>query len=531
MGMTTTTLAPTPKLPRYALIALCLFPIAYGLLALCIGQDANWDLRNYHWYNAYAFLNGRYGFDWLPSQTPYFYNPTLDVPFYLLASNTSARVAAFALSFVQGLNFVLLFFITRRALANIQHRDIYALIAATLAMLGGGVLAELGTTFYDNVLSLGVFGSVLLALRALDRELPLNQRTFWCAWIVAGIPVGITTGLKLPSAIFCVGTCFALLAVRGTLYQRFFRAFAFGLGILAGIALSYGHWGYFLWHEYGNPLFPYFNNIFQSPLTTPTSARDIQFVAQGWHKLTLPFEWLQNPLKVGEIPFRDLKLPLLYTLLPLCLAACLLRRRTQSNQAAAYVAATLALAYAAWVFMFCIYRYAVPLEMLAAPVLVIALAYLLPRPRTLAAAMVLLVTTLVATVQPGDWTRVPFGERFVQINLPPIENPAETMILMAGTQPYSHVIPELPPKMPALRLQSNFSAPAETEKGINKILRDRVDAHKGKFLALLPVYDVPWTAKEIMPQFGLKTLVDGCQTVTQNLGEDYMLCPVVKVSQ
>src|ERR1700744_3906495 len=91
-------------------------PFAFGLLALWLGQDANWDLRNYHWYNAYAILNGRYDIDILPSQTPWFYNPALDVPFYLLATHVSAKVAGAALGFVQGLNFIPLFMLAHASL-------------------------------------------------------------------------------------------------------------------------------------------------------------------------------------------------------------------------------------------------------------------------------------------------------------------------------------------------------------------------------------------------------------------------------
>ena len=63
------------------------------LLALFLGQDTNWDLRNYHWYNPYSFLNGRFFFDVVPAQTPSFYNPTLDVPFFLLGNAVPAPVA------------------------------------------------------------------------------------------------------------------------------------------------------------------------------------------------------------------------------------------------------------------------------------------------------------------------------------------------------------------------------------------------------------------------------------------------------
>ncbi len=75
-----------------ALAFLIAVPFIFGALAVGMGQDANWDLRNYHFYNAYAFLTGRFGRDLLPSQTPYFYNPLLDVPFYLLATHLPARV-------------------------------------------------------------------------------------------------------------------------------------------------------------------------------------------------------------------------------------------------------------------------------------------------------------------------------------------------------------------------------------------------------------------------------------------------------
>ena len=47
-----------------ALLACCLAPLCFGAFAaFVLQQDANWDLRNYHWYNPYAFLNGRWDVD------------------------------------------------------------------------------------------------------------------------------------------------------------------------------------------------------------------------------------------------------------------------------------------------------------------------------------------------------------------------------------------------------------------------------------------------------------------------------------
>jgi hypothetical protein len=50
-----------------------------------MGLDANLDLRNYHYYNAYAFLTDRQALDVAPGQRQTFMNPLLDLPFYWMA--------------------------------------------------------------------------------------------------------------------------------------------------------------------------------------------------------------------------------------------------------------------------------------------------------------------------------------------------------------------------------------------------------------------------------------------------------------
>ena len=174
----------------------------------------------------------------LPSQTPYFYNPALDALFYAIAGQVPSWLASVSLALLQATNALLLFKITKLLLRpDLRHRDWYAAGAAAMAVLGGGTLAELGTVFYDNVVSLGVFTSLYLAQRALTKDVD------WASLVIAGIPVGIGMGLKLPTAIFCVGLCGALFLMPGDFKLRFNRAFTFGCGVLLGLALGYGYWG------------------------------------------------------------------------------------------------------------------------------------------------------------------------------------------------------------------------------------------------------------------------------------------------
>jgi hypothetical protein len=54
--------------PHAARRAAWLLPLLFGLLSLALGQDDNWDLRNYHLYNPFALVNGKIGLDLAPGQ-------------------------------------------------------------------------------------------------------------------------------------------------------------------------------------------------------------------------------------------------------------------------------------------------------------------------------------------------------------------------------------------------------------------------------------------------------------------------------
>jgi len=499
----------------WALTLLCLAPFAFGLLALALGQDANWDLRNYHYYNAYAFLNNRYAQDLLPSQTPYFYNPLMDVPFFVLAQFASARAVGFFLGFVQGFNFILLFWIAYAALTlqSPKRKVIVCAALALLGMLGGGGIAQIGTTFGDNITSLGALLSAALVIGFWDKlsSAPIRKALFLALFF--GVPAGLMMGLKLPAVIYAVGLCGGLLFAGGDWKRGFVLSFAFGLGVLLGCAVTLGPWMVFLQTHFGSPLFPYFNDIFKSPLAPLTSARDIQYAPHSTSDyFTMPFLFAHSSFRVGEIELRDWRIPILYVLLPLAvlLRLFLNRNRTLESsatpQATRYLLASFSLAYVVWLVMFSIYRYAVTLEMIT-PLLIVLAAGLLPfkmKTRTITAILLLLIVAV--SVKPGNWNRRDtWLDRFVEAGVPNLGNTSDLMILMTGMEPYSHVIPEFPPDVSFVRIQSNFSSP-EQDKGINKLLHDRVDAHRqkgGSFMVMTPIWQMKG-AEDAVSYFGLK---------------------------
>jgi len=269
-------------------------------------------------------------------------------------------------------------------------------------------------------------------------------------------------------------------------------------------------------------------------LAPATSSRDIKFLAEGWEKLYFPFLFTFDPLQVGEVPWRDLKIPLVYVLLPVALILFCLQRRDgyntgndMTNQRRMYIILAGGLSYFAWMLMFGIYRYAIPLEMISALLLYIAIDLFRLHSSRKREIFLGLVIIAISNMQVADWGHTHFSHRFIEVDAPKIENPDNAMILMIGFQPYSHILPAFPKQIPVIRLQSNFSSPEE-HKGIDALLRDRVNTHKGDLYLLAPYYEIDWTNKEVMPQFGLKTVVEKCVTFKNNIAEDMSLCPVTR---
>ncbi|HMA51236.1 MAG TPA: hypothetical protein VKP60_15870, partial [Magnetospirillaceae bacterium] len=260
--------------PSIRLILFISAPILCGALALASGMDGSWDLRNYHYYNGWALLTGHIGRDLLVSQVPSFYNPLLDLPYAWAVGHFSARTIAFVLGALHGADFILLTLLGETLLAlPDQRRKLY--LAATLAAAGcaGAVaLSELGTVFYDNITSLGLLGTLLLLARRWDR---LAQGSIIDA-AIAGLPLGLAFGLKQTMIPFVAGTGLALLlALPASPLRRISAGFWFGLGAALAMLAGGGFWMAHLWHQYGNPLFPYFNQIFHSPWGQAGDYRDV----------------------------------------------------------------------------------------------------------------------------------------------------------------------------------------------------------------------------------------------------------------
>jgi hypothetical protein len=469
---------------RAPLIFAALVPVLFGLLSIALGQDANWDLQNYHWYNPYALLNGRLHVDMAPGNWQSYFNPLIDVPYFVLNQWLPGPAVGFVMGFVHGLNFVLLMMIVRLALPRDKADMRLCLLLAFAGMCGAGFLSEVGNTMGDNFSALFVLGALCLVLRGWDGLQAWRGRTA-ATLLLAGLVMGLGAGLKLTNTTYAIALCVALLAVPPSFGRGVVSAFACGCGTLVGVAITAGPWWWRMWRTFGNPLFPQFNSIFKSPLAQQVSVIDTFHLPQtAVEALFWPFVFTAHFTRVSELVFRQAIVPVLYALAFVFVGRWLFEKVTGRAPAsrftprARFLLLFALVGYLAWMKLFSIYRYLIPIEMLA-PLLVWILVERLAAPRVArrVGGWVVLLATLV--VFPfGTWGHAGWGDKAFSAQLPAFEHPESTLVFTAhGNPPMGWLATFVPRDVRVISLGAGFPETPAYVARIQAVIANRPGPH------------------------------------------------------
>jgi hypothetical protein len=504
---------------------------------ILLGKDTSWDFRNYHWYAPYALLHHRMAMDVAVAHQASYYNPYLDIPFYWLATHTHAWVALGTLGAVQGANLIPLYLMARSALrveASASDRKIMAGALSLLGMVGALTLTEFGTTYYDNVMSVLVLAGI--AILVLNRD-ALRQGSLGRAAALsaaAGLVTGMAMGLKLPEMPFCIGFAGALVALGGSWKHQATRLAAGGIAGLAGFAIFSGPWMLTMYHLTGNPLFPYFNEYWRSPLALPASYRDLRFVPTTiWHQIFFPILFTFDWHVADDLGFQDIRVCVAYLLVIAAAAVWIVRRESRDPLLDKRVTAVLfvfsALAYFEWLRTFAIYRYIILFEMLA-PLLILGAVGLLPMARKSRYLVLGAIAACCLLSARSDFLeRAPVEDPYVQAALPPIPRPDHTMVLMTGDAPMGFIATTLPPQIAVLRIDGWMVQPRDGTLITRDMMR-RVKAQLagGGDLYLIADAGDMTRAHDALADYHLAIRWPECQQFDTNLIGAYQWCPLAK---
>ena len=311
----------------------------------------------------------------------------------------------------------------------------------------------------DSFVAAGMLSALCLALDSARPPPALS-------WALAGLVAGATAGLKLSAALYCVALAAAALP-GGDAGDKARRLLALACGGLVGFALTYGWWGWRMAADFGNPVFPYFNQWFHSASAPGLAFADERFrpgsIAAD---LLAPIHLLRNSRLFSELTLRDPRLLcglLAFAFLawrgdgrrlvdaPEKTGAAEPARSSKLRAAAMFLVA----GFAIWVLQYGIYRYAIVLEMLGTLGLVLALQRL--PGRWIAPAALVLAFVFVS----AD-TRRPHWGRKATVSVAGMQAPGlggGAIVVTAVDAPLGYLALGLPATVPMLNLAGNFIQP------------------------------------------------------------------------
>ena len=484
-----------------------LFDMAVFALLLIFGawlsaflqHETNWDFSNYHYYNAFAFLNDRLNYDIVPASVNGFFNPIIELPlwFYVQHFNDNTNLI-YALQGIWGGLMLFVFYKLYRLFFKLEDASSYVvlILSLLLTLSGEGVFWQYGSSSNEIPIAFLLLWGLYILLKMI--KLPETQTLK--KFFAAGLIMGVALGLKQTAATYRIATGLMLMICHQYLNKPFKSIFVFALGGFLGYIVLNGYFMYKYWMLYGNPFFPFLNGVFHSPYFDDFNYRDTRYLPSWKTFLIYPILWNFPGYTIRELPFFDLRLMFVYLAIIGIFVWLAYKKKIKATiqkyplETAVYV--FVALSFLIWMSMFSILRYAALIEIVAVIGVAKVMTWLLSRKSLIAPAVLisLLVVFLTTSVFEDGIPHKNTREKFVsmeEINLP--EN---TLLKLYGF-PTSVAVVELSKKA-QLRAMGYKPYNRRYQKGSDfvdrgafKKMRDEIEKnHKGPVVVVYLNYSL-----------------------------------------
>jgi hypothetical protein len=508
-----------------------------GIVSLARGTDASWDLRNYHFYNPWAWLNDRLYFDYAPAQIQSYLNPLPDLPFYaLVRAGTPTPLVSFFMGLPFGLAAYFFVCSARRVILDLHvRRPTLALsVICTIGLTGAAGFSQIGLTMNEWTITALVMAALLL----LVNEANTTDAVDVSRSMVAGVLSGAAVGLKLTAAVYALALFLSLLLCLRRRPDFFLGVLRFISGALLGFSVTYGFWGVVLWRRFGSPVFPFYNGVFKSDYWEPRNFVDEHFRPTVLRWLTLPFQLAKRGMVASETYQRDPRLALLVALMlilsiPIAWNWARSRSRVAQQGRLSMPPSVLVLivfasaSYIIWLVIFGVYRYAIPIELVASLLLVLALRAVLEGTRFRDFITGAVIFGIIATTILPDWGRGPLrAGRYIDVRVPSV--PPDSLVLMLSGEPFGYIVPFIESHPRTIRPVSNFTGPGHQNR-FERELSELLASQRGPMYVIRYLDSSDPKEEQALVSYGLKRLDDHCQPIESNLegGRRVGICPVV----
>ena len=235
-----------------------------GILGVILVMQPDFDFYSYHYSNVWAFFNNRINIDFMPNQARSYINPTLDIINYLLIQKLNNH--PFIYLFISNLKYGILMFIAYLIsdYVFVKNEIKNSAILSVIFVLLLTPIIVFGIRMDCNDISIAnlILISIYLQIRYLFNDNSLRTKML----ILSALIMGFAIGLKNSAISFVLPMvlCTVIYLKKDTKYLKTI-IYMFFAGVL-GFLIGGGWWLYIVWEHFGNPIFPYSNHIFKSPM-------------------------------------------------------------------------------------------------------------------------------------------------------------------------------------------------------------------------------------------------------------------------
>ncbi len=519
-----------------SLVSMAFVPLLFGFYSIILGQDINWDLKNYHLYNPYSYIHNRIQIDLAPAGQQSYFNPILDLAYFSILSTLSPKAVGFTIGVIQGFSFIFICKIAEQILGKTNY--FYILFLGIAGLLSVGFLSEVGRTLHDSLVGVLSLASLWLAILAFAiRNLGINnQSRSFLLIATSGTLMGVACGLKLVFAIYALALLIGLVLIPVPWGVRFKLTLLFGVCAFVGLLLTSGYWHYKMWVEFGNPTFPLYNNIFHGEFASAVSHKDARFLPKNFYeKVFYPVIFTNDPLRVGELHYRQVSWIFGYVALLALGYAGIFRSSkmglaTKLSPQAILLVSYFGISYVLWLNTFGIYRYLIPIEVLIPLLIFVAIDhFFMPHVPRWGVIIFLSLITLANLRGVPDWGRSNWGDSVYRVEQSVLTVPPEPAAVYLVGQPLAWIIPALEINSPFIQLLPNMSV----TNAYFRRARNLAEGRDGKQYAIFESssLDLASLASISLAKLGLALDESACHRLVGYLGtarHEYRYCEVRK---
>lgn len=234
-------------------------PIYLGYVGL------GWDGLNHQIYLGWVADKPRFDKDYMAASLQAYQFPYLYWPVYKLAlSGATGLTAGIVLSSLHLITVPPVWIVAKTLIPGKEALDVGLRAAAVLlAFMSAVPLKTLEATGNDLLAAAPMLWAIAIAFKAINLDDASGKLALGRAALFSGLWGGVAVAAKLsngPLVIFLPCLFLFSQAAWGIRWKCFFvNAVAVGTGFI----LVYGYWGYQLWLQFGNPLFPFYDSLFE----------------------------------------------------------------------------------------------------------------------------------------------------------------------------------------------------------------------------------------------------------------------------